>query len=141
MKVFAAAQLLLSVVATAQIVPPSPAQRAIAMAREQISKEPKSADGYNALAKGLVRRGRETGDPDFYRQAERAADDSLRVAPDNFEGHKARVVILLAKREDSAALELATRLNKQTPDDVQGWGMIADASLDLGDYGEAEKAA
>ncbi len=141
MKVFAAAQLLLSVVAAAQTVPPSPAQRAIGMAQEQIAKEPKLADGYNSLAKALVRRGRETGDSDFYRQAERAAEDSFRVAPDNFEGYKTRVAILLGKRDDAAALELATKLHKQIPDDVQVWGMISEACLELGDYDQAEDAA
>jgi tetratricopeptide (TPR) repeat protein len=141
MKVFAAAQLLLSVVAAAQTVPLSPAQRAVSMAREQIAQEPKSAEGYNSLAKALVRRGRETGDPDFYRQAGRAVEDSFRASPDNFEGHKARVAILLARREDSAALDLAKKLHNQSPDDVQVWGMISDACLELGDYDQAENAA
>jgi tetratricopeptide (TPR) repeat protein len=111
------------------------------MAQEQIAKEPKSAEGYNGLAKALVRRGRETGDPDFYRQAERAAEDSFRAAPDNFEGYKARAGILLARRDDAAALELAAKLNKQIPDDVQVWGMISEACLELGDYDRAEYAA
>src|SRR5271155_4700307 len=101
MKVFAAAPFLLSVVAAAQTVPPSPAQRAVFMAQEQISKEPKSAEGYNSLAKALVRRGRETGDPDFYSQAERAVENSFRAEPNNFEGYKARVAILLARRDDN----------------------------------------
>jgi cytochrome c-type biogenesis protein CcmH/NrfG len=55
--------LLLSAI-TAQASHPSPAQNAIAAAREQIQKNPKQSQGYNDLAKALVRRARETGDPD-----------------------------------------------------------------------------
>ena len=61
MKVPAAA-LLLSIAAAAQTPAPSPAQRAIAAAREQIKKDPAQSQGYNDLAKALVRRGRETAE-------------------------------------------------------------------------------
>lgn len=147
MKAFAAAPLLLSMSAFAQTPAPhpqpvlSPAQRGIEAAREQIKKEPKTADGYNDLAKALVRRARETGDPELLRQAQKAADDSLRVAPENFEGQKARVLALLGERDYSAASELAEKLHKRIPDDVAVWGMISDASRELGDYTRAEFAA
>ena len=88
-----------------------------------------------------MRRARESGDPDYYRQAQQAVDDSLRIAPDNFEGDKAHVLVLLGERKYSAALELAEKLHKHTPDDVQVWGMIADAALELGDYDRSEYAA
>lgn len=141
MKAIAAAQLVLSAVAFAQNPPPSSAQRAVDAAQEQIKREPKSADSYNELARALVRRARESGDPDYYRQAQQAVDDSLRIAPDNFEGDKAHVLVLLGERKYSAALELAEKLHKHTPDDVQVWGMIADAALELGDYDRSEYAA
>src|SRR5215813_12121190 len=87
MKTFAAALLSLAFsVAAAETPALTPAQKAIAAAREYIKKDPKQSQGYNDLAKALVRRGRETGDPDYYTQAERAVEDSLRVEPDNFEG-------------------------------------------------------
>src|SRR5205823_2554649 len=115
--------------------------KAIAAAREQIKKDPSQSQPYNDLAKALVRRGRETADPDYYNQAERALQDSFRVEPDNFEGHKSRVMILLGRHEYAPALELAKALNKRIPDDVLLYGLIADACMELGDYTEAEAKA
>jgi len=139
MKTFAAALLSLVLsVAAAETHAVTPAQKAIAAARESIKKDPKQSQGYNDLAKALVRRGRETADPDYYNQAERAVEDSLRVEPDNFEAYKTRVMVLLGRHEYAAALDLARKLNKLIPDDVLMYGFIADACMALGDYTEAE---
>jgi tetratricopeptide (TPR) repeat protein len=132
------AATLFAIAAAAQAPALSPAQRAILAAEEQIKKDPKQSQGYNDLAKALVRRGRETGHPDYYQQAARAVQDSLKVEPDNFEGYKARVMVLLGEREDAAALDLARKLNQRIPDDVQVRGLIADACRELGDYAQAE---
>jgi len=135
------AALVLAIAAAAQIPAPSPAQKAIAAAQEQIEKDGAQPEGYNELAKALVRRGRETGATDYYQQAERAIESSLRIEPDNFEGLKARVMVMLGLQEYAPALELATKLNKRIPDDVLLYGLIADACMELGDYAEAEAKA
>jgi hypothetical protein len=111
MKAPVAILFLFVVAAVAQAPTLSPAQRAILSAREQIKRDPKQSQGYNDLAKALVRRGRESGDPDYYRQAARAVQDSLKIEADNFEGYKARVMVLLGEHEDAAALDLARKLN------------------------------
>jgi tetratricopeptide (TPR) repeat protein len=142
MKISGAALLPFTVlVAVAQSPPPSPAQKAIASAQEQLKKAPTQPQALNDLAKALVRRGRETGDPDYYKQAERAIEDSLRLEPDNFEGLKTRVMILLGRHEYAPALELAKKLNKRIPDDIVLYGLIADACMELGDYAQAEAKA
>ncbi len=116
MKALAAALFALTL-AAAQSPSPSPAERALALAR----------------------RGRETGNPDYYRQAERVVLDALRAEPGNFETLKARAAVHLGLHEYSAALELARKLNQRTPDDVTVRGLIVDAALALGGYDEAEK--
>ena len=138
MKAFVTILFLLAMASAAPVPTPSPAQRAILAAQEQIKKDPKQSLGYNDLAKALVRRGRETGNPDYYQEAARAVQDSLKVEPDNFEGYKARVMVLLGEREDAAALDLGRKLNQRIPDDVQVRGLIADACRELGDYPQAE---
>ena len=50
-------------------------------------------------------------------------------------------MILLGRKEFTKALELATALNKKTPDDVLVYGLVADADIELGNYKEAERAA
>src|SRR6266849_4228164 len=126
------AALLLAIAAAAQTPAPSPAQKAIAAAQEQIKKDSTQPEGYNELAKALVRRGRETADADYYRQAARAVEGSLRIEPDNFEGLKARVMVMLGLQEYAPALELARKLNKRIPDDVLLYGLITDACMELG---------
>jgi tetratricopeptide (TPR) repeat protein len=138
MKTLVAALFLFAMSATAQTPTPSPAQRAILAAQEQIRKDPKQSQGYNDLAKALVRRGRETGNPDYYQQAARSVEDSLKAEPDNFEAYKARVMVLLGQHEDAEALDLARKLNQRIPDDVLVRGLVADACRELGDYPQAE---
>ncbi len=118
----------------------SPAERAIAQARKAIEKSPARAEPLNALAFSLARRARETSDPTFYEQAEDAVDKSLEISPDNFEGRKAEVWVLLGKHEFGRALAEARVLNRRAPDDVLVYGLLADAAAELGRYDEAEKA-
>ena len=119
----------------------TPAQQKIAWAEAAIKAHPDHSQPYNDLAVAYVRRARETADPGYYDQAETALQKSFQITPDNLEGQKARLMILLGRGEFARALGLAKALNKKTPDDVLLYGFIADAAIELGDYGDAEEAA
>jgi tetratricopeptide (TPR) repeat protein len=125
-------------------VPPTvttAAQQNISWAEAAINLHPDHSQPYNDLAVAYVRRTRETADPHYYVQAETALEKSFHITPDNLEGQKARLMILLGRGEFARALGLAKALNKKTPDDVLLYGFIADAAIELGDYREAEEAA
>ncbi len=119
---------------------PTAAERRIATAERRIAANPQSPDGYNDLALGLAQRARDTADTVFYERAEEAVRRSLELAPGNLEGRKLRVWVLLGKHQFAAALDLARALNKQIPDDVQVYGFLTDANVELGNYKEAEEA-
>lgn len=119
----------------------SPAEQRIVEARRHIAAQPERPDGYNALAIALARRARETADVTYYDQAEQALARSFGIAPDNFEGRKARVWVRLGKHEFAAALQEAQALNRLVPDDVLVYGYLTDAHVELGQYAEAEHAA
>jgi tetratricopeptide (TPR) repeat protein len=119
----------------------SPAERNMAQARKLIEKNPKDFEAYNALALALSRRARETSDVMFYTQGEDALQKSFALSPDNFDGQRIRVWLLLGKHEFAAALEAATKLNQRMPDDVMSYGFLTDANVELGNYKEAETAA
>jgi len=119
----------------------TPAERSIAEARRAIEKKPTQYAGYNLLAMALSRRARETSDVNFYAQAEDALKKSFELAPQNLDGEKIRVWLLLGRHEFAAAREAATALNKRVPDDVLVYGFLTDANAELGNYDEAEKAA
>jgi tetratricopeptide (TPR) repeat protein len=118
----------------------SAVERRIAAAERRIAANPRSHDGYNDLALGLAQRARDTADPAFYERAEEAVRRSLELDPGNLEGKKMRVWVLLGKHQFAAALELARSLNKEIPDDVQVYGFLTDALVELGNYKEAEEA-
>lgn len=119
----------------------SPAAEKIVRAEKAIQLNPDSSEAYNYLAFALSRRARETSDPDYYEQATVAMNESLRLAPDNFDARKLETWIALGKHEFSRALELARALSKSRPDDVLAYALLTDACVETGNYDEAEKAA
>jgi tetratricopeptide (TPR) repeat protein len=119
----------------------SPAQLAMAQAQGLIDKNAKDFEAYNALALALARRARETSDPKFYTQGEQALAKSFAISPDNYDGKRIQVWLLLGKHQFAAALEAAKPLNKKMPDDVMVWGFMTDANVELGNYSDAEKSA
>jgi len=119
----------------------SPAERSMVQARKLIEKNPKDFEAYNALALALSRRARETSDVKFYAQAEETLQKSFEVSPDNFDGQRIHVWLLLGKHEFAAALDAAKKLNQKMPDDVMLYGFLTDANVELGNYKDAETAA
>ena len=128
--------------AATDLVPidPGTASR-IRAAKDQIAKSPAQPDGYLSLALALVKAARATDSAEYLNQAEKAVADSLRVAPDSFEAHKALVAVRLAQGRYTEALREAQALNRKVPDDNQLYGYLADAQMALGDYAAAEKSA
>ena len=118
----------------------SPAEQAMAQAKRLIEKNPKNYEAYNALALALSRRARETSDANFYTQAEATLKKSFEISPDNFDGKRIQVWLLLGKHEFAAAREAAMQLNQRMPDDVTVYGFLTDSNVELGNYDEAEKA-
>jgi tetratricopeptide (TPR) repeat protein len=118
----------------------SPAERSMAQARKLIENNPKDFEAYNALALALSRRARETSDIKFYAQAEETLQKSFEISPDNFDGQRIRVWLLLGEHDFAAALEAAKKLNQKMPDDVMLYGFLTDANVELGNYHDAETA-
>ena len=119
----------------------SPAERSMAQAKKLIERNPNDFEAYNALALALSRRARETSSVAFYHQGEEALQNSFALSPDNFDGQRIRVWLLLGKHEFGAALEAARKLSQNMPDDVMLYGFLTDANVELGNYKEAETAA
>src|SRR5207249_11018761 len=66
---------------------------------------------------------------------------SLELSPQNLAVQKVGVWILLGKHEFAQARQQAEILNRRMPDDVQVYGFLTDANIELGNYADAEKAA
>jgi tetratricopeptide (TPR) repeat protein len=118
----------------------TPAETAIRKAQEEVAKRPDYGPAYNALAMAYARRARETSDVEFYTRAEETLKRSFALAPGNYEGLKVQTWLLLGRHEFAQAREVATTLNRRTPDDVTVYGYLADANAELGNYQEAVDA-
>ena len=118
----------------------SPAQLSMERAQKLIDRKPQDFEAYNALALALSRRARETSDVTYYTRAEDALKKSYAISPDNFDGRRIGVWLLLGKHEFAAAREQALSLNKRMKDDVMVYGFLTDANVELGNYKEAEEA-
>jgi tetratricopeptide (TPR) repeat protein len=119
----------------------SPAEQSMVQARRLIETNPKNYEAYNALALALSRRARETSDVKFYADAEDTLKKAFEISPDNFDGRRIQVWLLLGRHEFAAAREEALKLNKRMPDDVMVYGFLTDANVELGNYDDAEKSA
>lgn len=119
----------------------TPAESAVAAAKSALESNPGQFQAYNALAAALSRRARETSDTGYYRQAEEALAKSLKLSPGNLEAEKGRVWILLGRHEFGKAREAAMALNQRSRDDIMIYAYLTDASVELGRYDDAEKAA
>src|SRR5262245_21881020 len=139
LKIFAA--LLAAVSLAGPAFPQTPAEQKIAAARATIEQSPAAPRGSSDLALALARRARETSDPAYYEQADEALDRALALAPGDFEAAKVRAWVRLGQHRFADALTLAQELNKRAPDDVMVYGLLTDASVELGRYDEAERAA
>lgn len=115
----------------------TPAEQRAASALRALAADPNNNIARVDLVTALLRRARETSDPSFLEQAERA----LKAVPaDDFAGGKARAALLIARHEYKAALALAQSLTKRVPDDVAVYGYLTQSYAELGRMKEAEEA-
>lgn len=118
----------------------TPAETKIEAARVSIKATPENYQPHNELAMALARRARESGNPELYDEATTSLNESFRLAPENLEGRRVEIWLLLGKHQFSQALDKARALNKSVPDDTMCYALLADAAIETGHYEEAEKA-
>lgn len=119
----------------------TPAEQKIAQANQTLERQPNNHEAHVQLAMALAQRAREIADTALYAEADKAAARSLELAPGNLAARRAQIWILLGRHEFAAALEQATALNREQPDDLQTYAYLTDANIELGRYAAAEQSA
>lgn len=119
----------------------TPADRQIKATQGMIERAPSDARGYNLLADAYMQKARETGDFSFNAKAEAALDQSLKLAPDNYDAIKFKAELLVIYHRFGEALELSRRAQQMNPQDHDVYGAMTDALVELGDYDGAVRAA
>lgn len=113
----------------------------IKSALQIIEKSPDAPEGYSQLAIAYIKRARQTGDFSLNSKAETAVKKSLEIDPKNAIALKLSASLHLTFHRFNEALEAGKQLTKDYPQDAFGYGILADANAELGNYKDAIDAA
>jgi len=111
--------------------------RTIATMEARLERNDADAVAAVRLADALLRQTRVTGNAGLAIRAETALRRILHARPDNFDVRRMLGAVLLSQHRFVAAREEARRCLAERPADAWLWGVVGDAQLELGDYGEA----
>jgi tetratricopeptide (TPR) repeat protein len=105
----------------------------------QVREAPSDPEGYAQLGLAYLQQVRETGDPSFYPKAEGVFQQALRLDPNQFTATTGLGSLALARHDFRGGLALGERAARISPGVARNYGVIADAQIELGRYGEAER--
>lgn len=113
----------------------------VAAMQQRLRRWPDDVDAYALLATGLLQRVRETGDAQYYAQAEQAVDAALRRDGQHLEALIAAGSLALARHDFARALEYGEQARALNPQVPRVYGVLVDALTELGRYDEAVAVA
>ena len=127
--------------ATARPVAGDATRAEVAKLQAAVAADPSNPDAQRALAEGLLQLIRETLDPGLYEPAERALREADRLQPDDARTLAALGTLQLGRHQFAEALETGRRAIGLSPGLAAAHGVVVDALVELGRYGEADDAA
>jgi Tfp pilus assembly protein PilF len=116
------------------------ADRAVQAGQRRVSRYPASAGAHHRLGDAYVLKFRESGDPAYLDLAERSLRRVLELAPNHAGAVRHIAYVHSARHEFVDAEREARRAVALDPADGDAWGVLGDALLELGRYGEAGEA-
>lgn len=105
--------------------------------QERVKTDPKDYPSFAELGIAYLQKARETNDPTFYGQAEKALQQALELKPDYYDALAAFGVLDLARHDFSKAREWGRKAQAANPQKAYAYGVIGDANIELGDYTQA----
>lgn len=112
----------------------------IAFWQQKVQRDDRDYISLTYLGQAYLQKGRETGDAAAYSRAQAALEQALTINP-NYELTLSYLgVTQIAQHNFAGALATATRVYEFDPGALQALAIIGDASLELGQYEEAEAA-
>jgi tetratricopeptide (TPR) repeat protein len=109
--------------------------------RATVRAQPARADGWTLLAATELQRVRETGDASAYQRAQAAVDRALSLRPGDQAALTQRAALELSRHDFRAGLRDARAAHGIDTTVLVPYGPLVDASVELGRYGAAERAA
>ena len=118
----------------------SEADRAIVLAQRQLKRHAHAPTAYWYLADAYIQKARESGDLSYYERAEQALRRALDLAPGHSGVIRHLAYVLSARHDFQAAATEAAKAIALDPSDGQAYGVLGDASLEMGQYEQAAHA-
>ncbi len=114
----------------------------IAELQQQLEDRPDDDVKWAQLGAAYVEQARVTADPSYYPKADGALEKSLELRPEgNDDALVASGALANARHEFDDAADLARQAQEINSANATSWGVLADASIQLGEYDEATAAA
>jgi tetratricopeptide (TPR) repeat protein len=111
----------------------------IAALERDLADNPSESQLYAALGNAFLQKVRETGDPTFYTRAETALRQGLRRDPQDAGTLTGMGALALARHDFEGGLRYGMKAHAEAPQVVRPLGVIVDAQVELGRYGEAAR--
>lgn len=110
----------------------------ISQLQARLRATPGDARSFASLGIAYVQQARVTADPSYYPKAEEALHRSLQLGGGrNFEASVGMGTLAAARHDFSDALRWGERAVRINPDNVDAYGVVGDAQLELGRYPDA----
>ena len=94
----------------------------------------------DTLGLAYLQRVRETGDPTYYPKAQGILDEALHQSPDDLIATAGLGQLALSRHKFAEALVIGRRAQRISPTTAGVYGVIGDAEIELGRYGQAFKS-
>jgi tetratricopeptide (TPR) repeat protein len=146
MKTFKVAKLLLWVIASVPLsennllAQTSVSDNQIGYYQQLLRRNPLNAKAFFGLGDALIRKARESGDPNYFNRAEEALKKSLEIVPQSAGALRHLAYVFYSRHEFAPAAVYARKAVEMNASDSDAYGLLGDALLEVGRYSEAEAA-
>ena len=109
----------------------------------RLTLRPDDVRSYARLGQAYILKARETGDPAYYDLADKALSRCLDLSPDGVTAARAATdlaVVQMARHQFRGALVTAQQAASYSSGELNAYGLIGDAHIELGEYEQAEAA-
>jgi tetratricopeptide (TPR) repeat protein len=107
--------------------------------QDRLADNSRDALSWDMLAIGYMRKLRESGDPGYALRAEESLRRALAADPRDGQASGLLAWVALVKHEFAGAATQAEALIRESPSDDMLYGILGDADVELGRYGEARQ--
>jgi tetratricopeptide (TPR) repeat protein len=108
--------------------------------QQLIKRNPRNGKAFYGLGDALIRKARETGDPNYFNRAEEALKRSLEIAPKNAGAMRHLAYVFYSRHEFEPAAVHAGKAIEMDSRDGDSYGILGDALMETGEYQKADEA-